>query len=450
VQRLLVGLGGDRSSSRKLSEPAVIVSQDLLPSAVAELNLDFARGVVTDSGGWTSHTSIIARGLGIPAIVGLRNFYRHARTGDMIIVDSSNSEAILNPTANTLARYEERLTAKPSAVSKPESVSGPLVTADGIKIRLRANVELPSEFAGVAKYGAQGIGLYRSEFLLSSHSAMLSEDEQVAAYIEIGKLAGSDGAIIRLFDLGAERSVDISGDSVRNPALGLRAIRYGLSHPQVLKTQVRAIMRAAAGQKLAIVLPMVADISDIRRARNVIDEQGAALDHDGIARGHVRVGAMIEIPSAMITASKIAQAVDFFELGTNDLVQYTLAVDRGNQDVADWFRTLHPAVLFGINQTLQAAVNAKIPAIVCGEMASTPTYAVLLIGMGAVDLSMTPSAMPRVRQVLSKIDSIQARAIAEECLKCESADEVESLVRTRYQALWPELFRSANLPASRN
>src|SRR5262249_28405737 len=230
VQRLLVSLGAHHPSSRKLSEPAVIVSQDLLPSAVAELDLEFARGVVTDSGGWTSHTSIIARGLGIPAIVGLRDFYRRARTGDMIIVDSSNSEVILNPTLTTLDHYSAKATAKKHATLKSEPDIGPLLTTDGVNIRLRANVELPSEFASVARFGAQGIGLYRSEFLLSSDHVMLSEDEQLAAYIKIGKLAGSEGAVIRLFDLGADRNVDVARDSVRNPALGLRAIRYGLSH----------------------------------------------------------------------------------------------------------------------------------------------------------------------------------------------------------------------------
>ncbi|MFN2511072.1 MAG: phosphoenolpyruvate--protein phosphotransferase [Pyrinomonadaceae bacterium] len=451
VQRLLVALSGERRPRRKLARDAVIVSQDLLPSAVAEMDSDHARAIVTDTGGWTSHTAIIARGLGIPAVVGLRDFFRRARTGDQIVVDSLGGEVILHPSPKTLERYlaEVGKQATSRSVETVFEEDGPLRTADGLEIRMRANVEVPAEFAGVRKYGARGIGLYRSEFLLSRGGMMVSEDDQYAAYAEIAKLAGDDGAIVRLFDLGGEYAGDLMAEPERNPALGLRAIRFGLFHKEIMRTQLRAILRAASQGRLDIVLPMVADVGDVRSARVMIEEEEGKLASEGLQHGHVRIGAMIEVPSAVLTADKIASNVDFFELGTNDLVQYTLAVDRTSDHVAGWFRTLHPSVLSSIYQSLNAARHADIPAIVCGEMASTPTYAALLVGLGAVDLSMTPASIPKVRRSLAGIDSRDARTIATECLDCATADEVEQLVRERFQARWAHIFPPESLPQPR-
>jgi phosphotransferase system enzyme I (PtsI) len=216
-----------------------------------------------------------------------------------------------------------------------------------------------------------------------------------------------------------------------------------------MRTQVRAILQAAATAPLKIVLPMVADVSDVKRARKIIEEESTRLREHGVAQGKIEVGAMIEVPSAVFMADKIARLVDFLELGTNDLVQYTLAVDRGNDEVADWFRTLHPAVLHSIDRCLRVSRETKVPTIVCGEMASTPAYVVLLIGLGATDLSMTPLLIPRVRNAISEIDATTARKIAAECLDCETADEVEQLVRDRLQERWPDLFNANNLPAIR-
>ena len=449
VQRLLVALSGERPPHRNLSHDAVIVSQDLLPSAVAELDLNFARAIATDAGGWTSHTAIIARALGIPAVVGLRDFYRRARTGDSIIIDSSNNEVILNPSPATTEHYRheaDRLSQRGRTEALAER--GPARTTDGIEIILRANVELPTEFAGVTRYGAMGIGLYRSEFLLSPRAGLITEDQQYAAYADVARVAGEAGAIVRLFDLGGERNPE-SWDGQQNPALGLRAIRFGLRQQEVMREQMRAILRAAAEGKLDIVLPMVTDVDDVRRARAILQEEEAGLQQRSVPFGRVRVGAMIEIPAAVLTADKIARVVDFFELGTNDLVQYTLAVDRGNDQVAEWFRTLHPAVLQEIEHSLRAAREAGIQAIVCGEMASTPAYAVLLVGFGATDLSMTPASIPRVRHALNNIDSNAAREICLDCLQCEAAEEVETLVRKRFLAKWPQVFSVRNLPASR-
>jgi phosphotransferase system enzyme I (PtsI) len=444
IQRLLANLTGEGLKYPNLSEDAVIVSPDLLPSTVAELDLNHVKAIATDSGGWTSHMAIIARGLGLTAVVGLRDFYQRTRTGDRIIVDARQGEVILHPTIETAGQFAfstpQRETESASIIE-----SGPVTTRDDVAIALRANVELPAEFQAVRRFGACGVGLFRSEFLLSRPGLMNSEQEQYEAYDALAAAAGSDGAIVRLFDVGGELGNDTSPHE-RNPALGLRAVRFGLKNKEVMRTQVRAILRAAAAGNLSLVIPMVADLADVKAAKKVIAEEVESLKARGEPFAEVRIGAMIEVPSAVLTAEKIAVELDFFELGTNDLVQYTLAVDRGNDQVAGWFRTLHPAVLYGIKRTLRAGSDAQIPVIVCGEMASTPAYAVLLAGLGATDLSMTPAMIPRVRSVLAQIDTSEAQTVADRCLAAASADEVEEIVRDEFRKRWPELFPQNMLP----
>jgi len=274
---------------------------------------------------------------------------------------------------------------------------------------------------------------------------MNSEEAQYEVYKSLAEAAGEYGAIVRLFDVGGEVGSDLK-ERERNPALGLRAVRFGLRNKEIMRKQVRAILRAAAAGRLSLVIPMIADVADVRLAKRVIDEELERLASEQAVFSEVKIGAMIEVPAAMLTAEKIASEVDFFELGTNDLVQYTLAVDRGNDKVSEWFRTLHPAVLYGITRTLQAAREASIPVIVCGEMASTPAYAVLLLGLGTIDLSMIPALIPRVRGVLSQISVDEAREVALRCLNAATADEVEELVRSEFRTRWPGLFPQNTLP----
>ena len=432
IQRLLANLTGEGPKYPNLSEDAVIVSIDLLPSTIAELNLNHVKAIATDAGGWTSHMAIIARGLGLTAVVGLRDFYQRTRTGDRIIVDARRGEVVLHPAEETIAQYQFT-SAGPAPVPPGVVECGPVKTLDGVEILLRANVELPTEFQAVSNFGACGVGLFRSEFLLSRPGLMTSDVEQYETYKLLAEAAGEYGAIVRLFDVGGEVGPDMK-ERERNPALGLRAVRFNLRHKEIMRTQVRAILRAAATGRLSLVIPMVADVADVRMAKLVIDEELERLKAENVPSSPVQIGAMIEVPSAVLTAEKIASEVDFFELGTNDLVQYTLAVDRGNDKVSEWFRTLHPAVLYGINRTIQASKDAGIPLIVCGEMASTPAYAVLLAGLGATDLSMTPAMIPRVRAVLSQINVNDVRAVALKCLDAATADEVEELVRNEFPA----------------
>lgn len=473
-ERSLIKPSGDFSRRLRMIPDAVIVAEELLPSAVAELDLTRVRAFVTDIGGWTSHTAIIARGLGIPAVVGLRDFYARARTGEPIVVDAQAGEVFLRPAPETVARYRNQIqeigsarTAARTIESESEVKSGR--TREGVEILLRANVELPAEYEGVRRFGAQGIGLYRSEFLLTRSATLPGEDEQCEAYTEVARLGGAHGAKVRLFDLGGDKlsplfeefnkrarqkSLDpFEPDKCeRNPALGLRAIRFCLRHDELMRTQARAAMRAAAlvkseGATLELVLPMISDVSEVRRARHIIEEERENLAREGREAAALKIGAMIEVPSAVALADKLAREVDFFSLGTNDLVQYMLAVDRGSDAVADWFRTLHPAVLHAIRQTLDAACRAQIPAIVCGEMAGTPAYAFVLVGLGARELSMTAPSLPRVRSMLAQIDAERARAVAEECLECATADESEEIVRRRLADEYAHVFPPEKLPA---
>jgi phosphotransferase system enzyme I (PtsI) len=455
TRRLLVALSGESMGGRSLTEDAIIVAEELMPSTIAELDFTHIKAIATDVGGWTSHTAIIARGLGIPAVVGLRDLYRAARTGDTAIIDARNGQVILHPARETSESVRADAPTRADASARTlatEDLLAPLRTLDGVEITLRANVELPVEYEWVRRFGARGVGLFRSEFLLSHRGSMPGEEEQRAAYLELARAAGDDGATVRLFDLGGDKSGAFDSDGVeeRNPALGLRAIRFCLRRDDVLRTQVRAVLRAAAHARIDLVLPMISDITDVRRTRAVVEEESARLKSEGRAVGRVRVGAMIEVPSAVFVADKLAREVDFFSLGTNDLVQYTLAVDRGNDEVADWFRSLHPAVLQSIGRTLDAARDAGIPSNVCGEMAASPAYATVLVGLGARELSMAPTAIPRVRRVLEGLECEEAARLAKECLDCATADEVEEKVRVRLGARWPNLFTPEMLPLPKN
>lgn len=445
--RLLAALSGESRSTR-LTEDAVLVAEELLPSAVAELDFSHVRAIVSDAGGWTSHAAIIARGLGIPAVVGVRDLFRHARTGDEIAVDALRGEVVLHPAHASAEELKTHAAGHGAAAAGAHDGRAPLLTRDGVEIILRANVELPAEFDGVRRYGARGVGLYRSEFLFSQRDGRApTEDEQFRAYALLAKLTGEDGAKIRLFDLGGDKLGAGVPETERNPALGLRAIRLCLRREDVLRTQARAVLRAAARGRLDLVLPMISDIEDVRRARAVIDDERARLTAEGVEIGEIKIGAMIEVPSAVFVADKLAREVDFFSLGTNDLVQYLLAVDRGNDEVAEWFRSLHPAVLQSVCRALSAARDAGIPSIVCGEMASGPAYATVLVGLGARELSMTATAIPRVRAALAGIETAAAEDIAGECLSAATADEAEEIVRVRLGARWPQLFPAKALPA---
>lgn len=448
VERLLVALSGERTTHPNVMKDAVLVAEELLPSVIAELDFANVRAIATDVGGWTSHTAIIARGLNIPAVVGLRDLYRTARTGDQIAVDAYQGEVILHPSDTYVLPAGHKISEP--LVHPDVKTRSPLRTTDGVEILLRANLELPAEFSGIERYGARGIGLYRSEFILSANDEMPSEEEQCQIYAKVAQVGGEDGTTLRLFDLGGDKAtLSVGEEAERNPALGLRGVRFCLKHEKVFRPQVRAVLRAAAHARINVVVPMVSDVTDMHRARAIFADERVQLESSGISVGEIKLGAMIEVPSAVMVADKLAREVDFFSLGTNDLVQYLLAVDRDNDGVADWFRTLHPGVLQSIARTITAAQAARIPVVVCGEMAAAPVYALILIGLGATELSMTAASIPRVRRMTERIAQSEAGEIAQACLECSTADEVEELVRLRLSARWPELFPPKSLPPAK-
>ena len=437
--RLLSALGGGRRRGLQLEQNSVLVSSELSPSTLVELAGSHPAGIVTEHGGWTSHTFILARELNIPAVTGVRKLLRRVNTGDKVIVDGFRGEMILRPTEATTSTYVD----KPASVIEPvddPQPSGLLKTLDGHEVIIRANADIPGLYQRAYSEGARGIGLYRSEYLFNRFRGFPSEAEQVTAYRAIAESAGSDGVRIRTFDLGADDITDNGFGRQKNPALGLRAIRLSLSREGHFRSQLRALLQAAGHSKIDIILPMISDIAEIQRTKEIIIEEKTKLRAKDIKYGELGVGAMIEVPAAVIVINEILEEVDFVSLGTNDLVQYLLAVDRDNEAVADSFRTLSPAVLRSVATVINAAARADKPLIVCGEMAGSPYYVPLLIGLGATELSMNPNSVRRIRRIVSGIAYEEAREMASEILSGRTAAYNESLLRKKTTGEWSHLF----------
>ncbi len=440
--RLLTVLGGEKPEFLP-HKNAIIVAKDLKPSSLIELSQSSPKAIITERGGWTSHTFILAREMDLPAVTGIDGVLQQIETGDEVIVDGYNGKIILYPTEKNLREY--KIAAKKFKSVKVESLKtagGKLKTLDGRNIIIRANVDSPQNFLKAERVGARGIGLYRSEFLFNQYKDFPSEQQQINAYQKIAQLVAEEAVHIRTFDLNVENLTGEHSEKEQNPALGLRGIRLGLLHTEQFRIQLRALLQASAGSKIAIVLPMISDVSEIILAKKILQEEKENLRKRKIEFGNPPLGAMIEVPAAVFTADDIAREVDFLSLGTNDLVQYILAVDRDNPAVADWFRTLHPAIIRAIKTVLAAAENNDIPAIVCGEMAGSPFYAPILIGLGAKVLSMNVNSILRVRKIVSGIAFEETQEIVKTIEKCRTADEIEDLVRNYFVEKWSHLFSS--------
>jgi phosphoenolpyruvate-protein phosphotransferase (PTS system enzyme I) len=441
AERILNALGGGERTI-PLAKDSIIVAKELMPSTLAEQSAYHPAAVITEHGGWTSHTFILARELDLPAVTGVRKVLRRVDTGDAAIVDGYNGRVILNPTSETLERY--RL---PAAQFRQRNYNDVTVadadtrTLDGREIILRVNVDVPEVYKRAKRIGARGIGLYRSEFLFNRYKGFPTENQQYEAYREIAEFAGDDGVKIRTFDLGPEQVYGQSHGREKNPALGLRAIRLGLANIRHLRTQIRAILRAAADTRIDIIVPMVSGIEEILQVRQLIEKEKSALASRGVATGDPRLGAMVEVPSAVLLIDEIVAVTDLICLGTNDLVQYLLAVDRDNESVAGWFRTLHPSVLRAIRTVIDAASHGEKPLVICGEMAGSPFYVPLPLGMGAVELSMNVNSILRVRKVISGLAQAESADLARECAKCRTADEVEAVLERYIAEKWSHLIQ---------
>jgi phosphotransferase system enzyme I (PtsI) len=440
ADQLQTALGGGRRQIR-LGKDSIIAAKELRPSTLAEFSTETPRAVISENGGWTSHTFILARELDLPAVTGIRKLMRRVKTGDTVVVDGYAGQIILNPSPETVAKYQVEAARFDESHSDEILITGGSIkTLDSREITIRANFDIPTRFHRAKRLGAQGIGLFRSEYLFNRFKGFPSEAEQTKAYREIAEYAGSDRARIRTFDLSVDQLIDHSSRREKNPALGLRAIRLGLAVPRQLRTQIRALLQAAHGQNIDIIVPMVSGVDEIRQVRSVIEREKTALSKRGVAIGEPRLGAMIEVPSAVFSIKQILEEADCLCLGTNDLVQYLLAVDRDNETVAGWFRTLHPSVLGALKMVIDAANTAGKPLVVCGEMAGSPFYVPILLGLGASELSMNVNSIVRVRKLITGIAHEETRELAALILECRTADDVEAAVEEFIQKRWSHLF----------
>ncbi len=447
-ERILTALGGGREVNIRLEKDSIIVAKELKPSTLIELIKSAPKAIITENGGWTSHTFILARELNIPAVTAIKGVLRRVKSGETVVVDGFKGNVIFQPANDTLKKYRRKAEQiEISKAEKPQVIKGDLKTLDGQLIKVHANLDLATDYAQAKKFGAVGIGLYRSEFLFNQNKGFPKESEQFESYRKIAGMVGEGGVKIRTFDLSIDQLAFENVEKEKNPALGLRAVRLSLTYERQFRTQLRALLRASHGQKLDIVLPMISDISEIRRAKNILAEEAEKLTRRKIRCGQPRIGAMIEVPAAVLTVEEIIQEVDFVNLGTNDLVQYLLAVDRDNELVSDWFRTLHPAVLRAVKKVIEAGEKYEKPVIICGEMAGSPVYAAILVGLGANELSMNLNSILRVRKIISQIAFEESKAIVKELEKCSTSAEIEEKVKTHFLQKWAHLFNENELPS---
>ncbi len=429
--RLIARLDGDGSAPPAASGPVVVVAHTLTPSATACLDPATTLGFVTATGGPTSHTAIMARAMGIPAVVGVAGIAEAVRDGDTVIVDGRRGLVIVNPDQDTLAGYSARAAARTAPAD-----AGPAVTRDGHRLALWANIGRPADVAQALSFGAEGIGLFRSEFLFMDRRGLPDEEEQYAAYRQVAEAMGGRPVVIRTLDVGGDKPLPgLPVPLEANPFLGLRAIRLSFAHPDVFRVQLRAVLRAAVHGDVRLMYPMIAAVDELVRANALLAECKAELAAAGIAYNPtLPVGMMVEVPAVAAAADIFARHSDFFSLGTNDLVQYSLAVDRMNENLGHLYRPLDPGVLRLIATVAAAGRAAGKPVGLCGEMAADPPSALLLLGLGFDELSVAPAALPAVRRLVRAVTFADASRLAREVLALDSA----TAVRDRVEAFLKE------------
>ncbi len=445
TSRVLGNLSGRSAAGllAHLKEPCIIIGHDLQPSMTATLDKKKVLGFATDVGSKTSHTAILARSLQIPAVVGLKNLSQTLETGQYALLDGFNGVVIVNPTDQTLFEYGQIVRKQVELQVKLQDVRDkPAVTFDGVPIVLSANVEGASDIGIVRESGAEGVGLFRTEYLFINRKTQPTEDEQFEEYRKVAESLKPQPVIIRTLDLGGDKFLsNLDLPQEMNPFLGWRAIRYCLQEPEVFRTQLRAILRASSHGNLKMMYPMISGLAELTQANAILDECKAELRREQVPfNEEMEVGVMIEIPSAVMIADALAKRVDFFSLGTNDLIQYTLAVDRLNERIAHLYQPTHPAILRLIKTTVDAAHNAGIWVGVCGEMAGDPALVPLLLGLGIDEFSCAAPLIPQVKFLLRRLKLSEAQRLANEALECE--DGVEILTRSQKLAkeVAPSLF----------
>lgn len=441
-------LGRKQQDTLTIKEKSIIVAHNLSPADTANLDVGVVMGFVTNVGGKTSHTAIIARALKIPSVVGLEKVTKEIKSGDTIIVDGILGVVIIRPTAKTLQKYykkKQKYDLLGEELFKYKDL--PPETSDGFHVKLLANIELVEELPSVLEYGAEGIGLYRTEFLYLNRKELPSEDEHFKVYEKVIKKIFPHPVTIRTIDLGGNEflsRIDLADEMI--PIMGLRAIRLCLKEVNIFKTQLRAILRASAFGEIKVLFPMISGMEEIIQIKEILDELKNELTKESIPfNPHIKIGIMIEIPSAATIADLLAKEVDFFSIGTNDLIQYTLAIDRANEHVSYLYNPLHPAVIRLIKTIVEAAHSNGIEVAICGEMAGEPLYLPLLLGLGINQLSMNPRCILRIKKMLKAITCSAAQEIVKALDQFKTGVEMENFMKQEMKKRFPEDFVSMSL-----
>ncbi len=445
-------LGKKHDDISKIKGKVIVVAHDLSPADTLQMNLKHVAGFITDIGGKVSHTAILSRSLGIPAVVGLEVATTLINGGDLLILDGETGQVVINPTEEVSRSFVERRRRVRSVEREIlKYASLPAETRDGVRIRLQANIEMVEEIVSAKMHGAEGIGLYRTEILYLNRKDLPTEEEHFQAYCRLVESIYPATATIRTLDIGGDKFLpNYSKNNELNPALGLRAIRFSLKEIEIFKTQLRGILRASVYGKLRILFPMISGVEEIRRAKSVLEEVRKDLARAKIPFDEkIDVGAMIEIPSASDIADILAKEVDFFSIGTNDLIQYALAVDRINEHVSYLYEPLHPAVLRILRWVVQSGHRAGIPVAICGEMAAEPTYVIILLGLGLDEFSMNPVSIPKVKKVLRMSRFEETRELVEQLFQFSTASEIERFVRNWMAKRFPEDFIKSRVEDSK-
>ncbi|TGU70035.1 phosphoenolpyruvate--protein phosphotransferase [Geomonas terrae] len=443
VERVLRNMVGEKQEPlTKIDGKVIVVAHDLSPADILQIDKEKVMGFITDLGGKTSHSSILARAFEIPGVVGLERITGEVQDGDTLIIDGATGVVIINPSQDEFKEYlqkKQRYEYVERELLKLRDL--PAQTLDGHRMRLKGNVEFIEETASLEKHGSDGIGLYRTEMLFFNRSTLPTEEEQFEAYAALVKKMAPLPVTIRTLDIGGDKCLtDLDLSDEMNPALGLRAIRLSLRQPESFKAQLRAILRASAFGEVKLFFPMVSGVAEVRAAKALLEEVKEELRGRHPFDEKVQVGIMIEIPSAVVIADLLAAEVDFFSVGTNDLIQYTLAIDRTNEHLSSLFQPLHPAVLRSLKTIVDAAHAAGIDACICGEMAGDPEYLPILLGLGYDELSMNAVSIPRVKKILRRCTLEEARAVAQKALNFATAAEADAYLKGEIAARFSESF----------
>lgn len=440
--RIMHNLVGVKMESMvDIDKRVILVASDLSPAETSQIQLERIKGFVTDHGGKASHTTIIARSLQIPAVLGLGNATGMIQTDDFIIVDGAAGVVIIHPSSETIDEYSASQTAYESRVaSLIRTGKQPAETLDGHRIQVMGNIELPEEVVSVLNCGGDGIGLYRTEFQYMNRPDFPTEDEIYEKYKGVVDVIGNKEVTIRTLDINGDKAIaPTSYREEQNPALGLRAIRYCLRNPEVFKTQLRAILRVAVFGNVRVLFPMISSFNELMQAKALLDEAACDLEKENIPHNpSIEVGILIEVPSAVMMADVMAKEVDFFSIGTNDLIQYSFAIDRGNRHVAHLYRPMHPAIVRMLKQVCDVAKKERIKVVMCGEMAGEPIHTPLLLGLGVDEMSMNPQCIPAVKQMVRELKLEDTHQFVKSILGASTTGEITDMVYAAYGEILSE------------